>query len=206
MTGTNKEKIYHGISLFCIVLCVWLIGQVAADELFGRGQETIVHQPPDIIQTERRKREGSTSAGLWMTEDQISAELNKYIPQELPLEGLAVRIAADGTLALSGTVPKQKLLAYFEQMQTEVPGGSLLTVLAPKTIDFALSVCCTMDDENGLMALTPGSVTLAGNTIDADAMPCSFWDGLSQGVNKLLLYGGEGFRRITFSDGALYIE
>ena len=63
-----------------------------------------------------------------------------------------------------------------------------------------------MDDENGLMALTPGSVTLAGNTIDADAMPRSFWDSLSQGVNNLLLSGGEGFRRITFGDGELYIE
>ena len=204
MKGNVKEKIYHGISLFCIVLCIWLIGQVAADELLGAGEPQADHRPP--VRTVETTPDAAAPEGFVLTEADIEAEVGKYLPEELPLEELRFSIGADGSIGMHTAVEKKKLLAYFETLGMEVPGGELATVMAPKTMEMDMQVLCSVDPESGMAQLTPGELRLAGNVLSPQVMPQTFWDGLSHALNKLLLASGVRFTDLQFTEGALCLK
>ncbi len=202
MTTHTKEKIYHGISLFCIVLCMWLIGQVAADELLnGRPAE---HLPP--LRSIGREEEKPRETGLAITEEQIEGELMEYLPQGLSVGQPEVTISTDGALTLAGTVDKAVLLECFRTLGIEPPGGSLLAVLAPKQIELEVSVQCAWMEESGDLTVTPRHMILAGNRIEGETMPKILQEGLCTTVAGVLTTGGQTFTSVRFSDGAIYLE
>ncbi len=205
MTGNQKEKIYRGISLFCIVLCVWLIGQVAADELFGAAAEGQIHLPPVVAQRKEIQQmpEGS---GLALGEEQIEAELRKYIPGELPLENLDVEIDAGGAMTLAAEMERGRLFDYLTTMGMELPGQGAVSFLLPDRLIFSAGVTCSCDPESGLITLTPNGMTLAGNAVDTAILPQSFWDTLGQAMSRLLLAEEGAFDAVTFGEGMIYLQ
>lgn len=205
MTNNLKEKIYHGISLFCVVLCVWLIGQVAADELFGTSPQALVHRPPQI-ESVGQEPEPEGKQGFALEEERIGQELRRYLPDDLPLDGVEVEIGAGGSLMLKGSVHKQALLDYLAALELELPGGSMAAAFLPKELILSAAIHCTTDPESGLLALTPGQLKLGDMEVEPHILPQTFWDGLGQAVNKLLLAEEGAFSAITFSDGVVYLQ
>ncbi len=206
MTGNYKEKIYHGISLFCIVLCIWLIGQVAADELFGKEKAHHEHRPPMQFHSGEQAERPEQGAGTALDEARIEAELRKYIPEELPLEELEVEIRPGGRLKLEAEVKKQALMDYLTALDMELPGQGTASLLLPDDLRFSAGMTCTLDTESGLVAVTPDEMTLAGKAIGTDALPQTFWDGLGQAVSRLLLAENGAFSTVTFGEGTVYLQ
>lgn len=163
MTNNLREKIYHGISLFCIVLCVWLIGQVAADELFGTAPQALVHHPPQS-RTAGKKTKDDGEKGFALEEGWIEQELRKYLPDDLPLDRIEVEIGAGGTMKLEGAVYRQQLLDYLAALEIELPGGPAAAALLPKELTLSAAVHCTTDSESGLLAQRPGGKQLHHST------------------------------------------
>lgn len=206
MTGNFKEKIYHGVSLFCIVLCIWLIGQVAADELFGKGKGHHEHRPPMQFGGVEKPETPEGGAGVALDEARIEAELRKYIPEELPLEELEVEIRPGGRLKLEAEVKKQALMDYLAALDMELPGQGAASFLLPDDLRFSAGLTCTLDTESGLVAVAPEEMMLAGRDIGTDALPQSFWDGLGQAVSRLLLAENGAFSTVTFGEGTVYLQ
>ena len=202
MTTHTKEKIYHGISLFCIVLCLWLIGQVAADELVATG--AAVHLPP--MRSAAGEEGSSQGVGFTLTEEDIEGKLMEYLPDGMTVGQPQITIGADGRVTLSGTVDKPALLECFRTMGIDPPGGSLLTVLAPKQIDLELAVCCTGGAAQDVLHIEPQYMMLAGNRMEGEALPEVLQAELKTMLSGLLTMGERQYTSISFTEGAICLK
>ena len=200
MTTHIKEKIYHGISLFCIVLCFWLIGQVAADELVGGGAAE--HLPPVRTLTEEQGQ--PQGIGFTITEEQIEGKLMKYMPDGMLIGQPQITIRADGQVTFVGTVEKSALLEIFRQKAIDPPGGSLLTVLAPKQIEVEMAVCCLTGE--GKPAIRVDHLIVAGNRIEGELLPKVLADGVNTMLSTVLSAEGMAFTSMIFTNGAIYCK
>lgn len=196
MSGRTREQIYNGICIFCIVLCIILIGRVAADELTqGRGKENI-HRPPEV-------RTKDTYEGIILTEEYVTEEIKKYLPSELPLENIEVDIAKDGLIQISGSLGKKKLEAMLEDFAVNRAAG----VLIPgEETAFELAFKCSCDGESGLLMLEPRTLKAGDIELRADAIPVKVLNSINEGVNRLLMAAGISFCDISFSDNGIILK
>lgn len=207
MKAITKEKIYNGIVIFCTAVCILLIGRVAADELTGgREKDVPRHVPPAVREGGGAPAEtGEPDAGWIRIDTQaLEQELGKYL-EELPLQALEISVAADGALGLSAELSRDALQDYCERNDMQLPGGGLVQMLAPETIELELELLCSRDDESGMITVAPRHICLAGVDVDVSELPLGFFSGINTALNRMLLASAGAFSGVSFADGQILL-
>lgn len=206
MSVETKAKVYNGVTIFCIVVCLLLIGRVASDELFGSGK-IMVHTPPAQRQeNEKDVKTEDQAGGVVLEEDFLQEQIGKYISDDFPLEDICIDISQDGRIDFTARASKSKLKDYFAKSGLAIEGGGLIFRLLPGKIDVSFSALCTCDSESGLIAAAPQEISVGDIEIDMTHVPQSFFEEVSTGVNKLILASGTSFTNIAFQDGAIVLQ
>lgn len=205
MTVQTKEKIYNAIVIFCVASCILLIGRVAADELTGGRKKALPrHVPPAVGQRGEDRADADDLDWIHIDTAQLEQELGKYM-EELPLQALDIAIDADGQLALSARLSRDALLDYLERKDMQLQSGGLARLLAPETIEVELEVLCSRDDESGMVTVTPRRICLAGAEVDVSQLPTSFFSGINDALNRMLLTSAGAFSDLSFADGQILL-
>lgn len=205
MNERNKEKLYKLITIVCVVLCLLLIGRVAADELTDVKKAAPPYEPPAIrpassVQTAARETQ------TVLDEETIAEKLGGYLTQALPLRDVAVSIRESGRVTVSAVCPRQRLLRFLKSGGDRVEGLGLLERLLPGQIALSLTADCTCDEDSRLIAAAPAEAAVGDVTIAFGELPQSLFDHVTRGLNKLLLDEGEAFSQIFFTDGAIILK
>ena len=202
MTAITKEKIYNVIVIFCTAVCILLIGRVAADELTGgREKDVPRHVPPAVREGGGAPAETEEPDAGWIRIDTqtLEQELGKYL-EELPLQALEISVAADGALGLSAELSRDALQDYCERNDMQLPGGGLVQMLAPETIELELELLCSRDDESGMITVAPRHICLAGVDVDVSELPSGCFSGINTALNRMLLASAGAFSGVSFAD------
>lgn len=202
MSVEKKAKVYNFVTIFCVFLCMLLIGRVACDELLGGGNAT-EHIPPSISakgETARQPVEG-VRIDCGMIEEQISG----YLPEGFPLEDIKVEISSDGSLAVDAKASKSKIKDYLENAGVELDGGFFFKLL-PGRVDIRVEAVCSCDVESRMLALSVGSVKVGDMELDVSKAAEGCFSELSKSLNKLMLATGVTFDNIQFGDGYLILK
>lgn len=202
MTVEKKAKIYNFITIFCVILCMLLIGRVACDELFG-GERPASHVPPAI--TEKTAQSQAPIDGIKIDCRMIEEQLAGYLPDGFPLEDIRVEIGADGALAIDAKASKSKIRDYLETAGVELGGGFLFKLL-PGKADIRVEGVCSCDEESRMLALAVGSLKVGDLELDISKAAEGCFSELSKGLNKLMLASGVSFNNIEFGDGYILLK
>lgn len=205
MSTKTKQKIYNGITIACVLMCLILIGRVASDELTS-GKVMDLHSPPAISLAESTKPEGDLPKdGIVIDQATIETELAKYIDDNFPLKDIKVDIKETGEITLSARASKSKLEEYLKDTGISIKGGRIISMFLPRKIDATFKMMCECDDESGLLLISPASFFVGDIEVDMKNMPESFFSNVSEGINKLLIASGYYFTNIGFADGAIIL-
>lgn len=200
MKTLNKAKIYNAVTVTCIILCMLLIGRVAADELFGQRPEE--HEPPEV----RSDAAGERGDGcvLRLEEEDIEGRLIQYLPADIGAGEPEVEIGADGSVSISAVVSKSRFTKLLGSI--ELPQAVRLVLgLMPGEARVSVSVLCSCDSESRLLAVTPISFGVGDAVFEASDVPQELTDMTGSALNKLLLAAGAEFTGIAFEDGAIIL-
>ena len=196
----NKAKIYNIVTVVCAVLCMLLIGRVAADELFG--QRPGEHEPPAVRPVTDRGSGGSCV--LRFEEKDIEARLAQYLPADIEIRDIDAEISEDGMISISAAVPKNQLIKLLGS--AELPRTVRLALgLMPGEARMSVSVLCGCDAESRLLTVSPMSFAFGEAEFQPADMPQELADLAGDALNKLLLAVGVEFTGIAFEDGAIIL-
>ena len=200
MKTLNKAKIYNAVTVTCIILCMLLIGRVAADELFGQRPEE--HEPPEV----RSDAAGERSDGcvLRLEEEDIEGRLIQYLPADIGAGEPEVEIGADGRVSISVVVSKSRFTKLLGA--AELPRAVRLALgLTSGEVRMSVSILCGCDAESRLLTVTPMSFGFGDAVFQSADMPQELTDMAGDALNKLLLAAGIEFTGIAFEDGAIIL-
>ena len=200
MKTLNKAKIYNAVTVTCIILCMLLIGRVAADELFGQRPEE--HEPPEV----RSDAAGERSDGcvLRLEEEDIEGRLIQYLPADIGAGEPEVEIGADGRVSISVVVSKSRFTKLWGA--AELPRAVRLALgLTSGEVRMSVSILCGCDAESRLLTVTPMSFGFGDAVFQSADMPQELTDMAGDALNKLLLAAGIEFTGIAFEDGAIIL-
>ncbi|MEA4921259.1 MAG: hypothetical protein VB078_10130 [Clostridiaceae bacterium] len=204
MSVKTKEKIYNGIILLCVSICILLIGTVAIEELFGGGPVQL-HTPPEVGNVSDQANT-STTGEIFIDENTIENELAKYIDDDFPLKNITVDIMKSGEVTIGAEASKAKLTDYLENAGVKINGqGGLFALLLPKKIDVSFTALFAKDEESGMLTLSPQSISAGKLEIDMTSMPENFFCEISEGINKLIIASEYYFTDIEFRDGGILL-
>ncbi len=205
MSEKTKGAIYKLITIVCIVICLLLIGRVAADELVGKhAPEHVPIVRPTAAAT--MAAQPITRDAVVIDEELIADRLGGYMMQELPLRRVGVEISESGRITLTCSCPRQKLLSYLDRRDELPDAFGLLARLLPGTIDLSLTADCTCDEDSRLIAAAPITARIGSVTAELGSLPQSLFSELTLAINKLLLDEGQAFSQIVFTDGAIILK
>ena len=190
MSPDKKVKLYNWITIFCVVICMLLIGRVASDELVGRREERSVHTPPEITYEGQTDSGPQGQEGTAIDEETLEQEINKYLPDGFPLEDISFDISEDGTVRIDAKASKSKLKDYMEEAGIELKGVGLGFSLLPGKIDVSLCAVCSCDEESGMLSVSLSSLEIAGTEIELSEAAQSSFSELSKSLNKILIASG----------------
>lgn len=201
MSVEKKAKIYNFITIFCVVLCMLLIGRVACDELFGA--QAPAHVPPVI--SEGAEQEKKPAEGVRIDCGTIEEQIAGYLPDDFPLEDIKVGISADGSLTLDAKASKSKLKDYLEKAGVELEGGFFFKLL-PGRADIRVEGLCSCEEESRMLALSIDKLTVGEAELDISKAAEGCLSELTKGLNKIMLAMGVTFDNIEFGDGYILMK
>ena len=196
MSAKTREHIYNAICIFCIVICIILIGRVAADELTeGRG-EAHIHCPPEIEGNNDKEEK-------IISEKYISSELQKYLKEVIPINNINVNMSGDGRMKLSAEVSKNKLIDFLKSYGM---GSGIAVVTLPEVIELEISIKCRCDEETGLVAIEPEKLSIEGIAFDLAALPAESLSAVNGAINRMLMATGHRFGKIEFTEDGIILD
>lgn len=196
MSAKTREHIYNAICIFCIILCIILIGRVAADELTdGRGKEYI-HHPPEV-------RHESNEERNIISEKNLSEELKRYLGGVLPIRDIAIDVSEGGKMLLTAKASREELTDYLKSYGIE---SGVAALMLPQVIDLEISVDCSYDDETGLVAIDPVGLRIGESDFSLAAFPAESFSAINNGLNKLLMASGYRLESIRFTEDGIILE
>ena len=197
----NKAKIYNAVTVTCVILCMLLIGRVAADELFGRRPEE--HEPPKVRSSDPAGERGDGCV-LRLEEEDIESRLTQYLPADIEIRDIDAEIGKDGMISISAVVSKSRFVKLLGSV--ELPRAVRLALgLMPGEARVSVSVLCSCDSESRLLAVAPISFGVGDSAFEASDIPQGLTDMTGDALNKLLLAAGVEFTGIAFEDGAIIL-
>lgn len=206
VTPKIKERIYFGICIFCVLLCVLLLFRTFT----GRGAASpalAAHAPlPRVAQSGESKTPDGTAAEVTMTEQQMSEGLTRCLPQDTPLREVKVTISADGRLTLTAVLGVSEMQKFAEANGVKLGmAEKALIKLLPKTFSIKIVFRAETADDGGLLSCVPESLTLHDKEIDLTKLPTGLFHRVTDSVNQVLTDSGLFFTRIVFADGAIIL-
>ncbi len=202
MSTKTKEKIFSGIIIVCVLLCVLLIGRVVYGNM-TKGANTPVHQPV-LPHNTGAQDAAKTYSMMVVEEDDIEDGLKKYFPEGFPIKEVDVEIEPDGTLRFESEVSKKAVTKYLAGFGIELGiKESLLAGLLPKKLDLVAKFTCSCDDDSGTLMVTPSYFKIGDYSMSTDMIPLELTQVFSSGLNKYLIDTGYFFSRIDFGDGVI---
>ena len=208
MNVSSKEKIYSGITVLCILMCgAMIVGMIlggdATEEHVPVLRDLSVSADDGIISD----GDDSVSGGqIALTEDFVSEQLGRFLPDDFPLREPDVKIAADGIISFSGTVSKDVLRAYLKKASVDLDlKSSIALLLLPKNFDLDVSVLVS-ENTDGSLNVKPYSLFLSGKSVPVSFIPQKVTSLISDSVNRLVSSIGSVIGFSGFEDGAIIFQ
>jgi len=206
----TKERGYLLIIVFSISICLVLIFSMVTGNKIPGGSLP-VHQPPKQSASPNAENKGGAAQepikdqqGVLITDQYLEEKIAEYLPEGFPLEQFSVEIGADGSIELSGTADRDRILQYLSGEDHHLSlRQSFFLKLLPQELNLDTSLKSEIGSDGGLLSVVPQKIVVNDSELNVDNFPKEVFDGINQAVNQLLVGTGCYFTNIVFVDGGI---